>query len=269
MPMRKVTGAAHKDTVKSPKALEDGLAIVKRPLAALRLGKDGEIAGYYNKDSDRLLYDALKARLAEYGGDAAKAFAEPFYKPKSDGTPGSVVNKVKLTEPTTLSVPVQDGTGIADNDSMVRIDVFRVEGDGYYLVPIYVADTLKPELPNKAVVAFKAHSEWKVMSDDDFVFSLYPNDLVKITRKKDIILKRSFENSTLPETIANSEHFLYYTGADIATGAISCVTNDNAYSIRGLGLKTLKSMEKYTVDILGEYHPVRKEERQWFNIKRG
>lgn len=268
MPMRKVTGTAHKDTVKSPKALEDGLAIVKRPLAALRLGKDGEIAGYYNKDSDRLLYDALKARLAEYGGDAAKAFAEPFYKPKSDGTPGSVVNKVKLTEPTTLSVPVQDGTGIADNDSMVRIDVFRVEGDGYYLVPIYVADTLKPELPNKAVVQAKPYSEWKVMSDDNFVFSLYPNDLVKITRKKDIILKRSFENSTLPETIANSEHFLYYTGADIATGAISCVTNDNAYSIRGLGLKTLKSMEKYTVDILGEYHPVRKEERQRFSIKK-
>ncbi len=269
MPTRKVTGAAHKDTVKSARALADGLAIVRRPLTALKLDKDGEIAGYYNKDSDRLLYDALKARLTEYGGNAAKAFAEPFYKPKSDGTPGPVVNKVKLTEPTTLSVPVQDGTGIADNDSMVRIDVFRVVGDGYYFVPVYVADTLKQELPDRAVVAFKAHSEWKVMSDGDFVFSLYPNDLVKVTRKKDVILKRSFDNSTLPETIASNECLLYYAGADISTGAISCVTNDNAYSIRGLGIKTLVSMEKYTVDILGEYHPVRKEERQRFNTKRG
>ena len=101
MPTRKVTGAAHKDTVKSAKALEDGLAVVKRPLTALKLDKDGEIAGYYNKDSDTLLYGALKARLTEYGGNAAKAFAEPFIKPKSDGSPGPVVNKVKLTEKVT------------------------------------------------------------------------------------------------------------------------------------------------------------------------
>jgi len=93
--------------------------------------------------------------------------------------------------------------------------------------------------------------------------------LVKVTRKKDVILKRSFDNSTLPETIASNECLLYYAGADISTGAISCVTNDNAYSIRGLGIKTLVSMEKYTVDILGEYHPVKKEERQRFNTKRG
>ena len=159
--------------------------------------------------------------------------------------------------------------GIAKYDSMVRIDVFKVEGDGYYFVPIYVADTVEPELPDKAVIANRPDNEWKQMSDDDFMFSLYPNDLIKVTRKKDVILKRSFDNSTLPETIASTECLLYYTGADISTGAISCVTNDNAYSIRGLGIKTLKSIEKYTVDILGEYHPVRKEERQRFSIKRG
>ena len=269
MPMRKVTGAAHKDTVKSAKALEDGLAVVKRPLTALKLDKDGEIAGYYNKNSDRLLYDALKARLAEYGGNASKAFAEPFYKPKSDGTPGPLVNKVKLTETTTLTVPVQDGTGIADNDSMVRIDVFRVEGDGYYFVPIYVADTLKPELPDKAVVAHKPYNEWKEMRDDDFVFSLYPNDLVKMTHKRGMKLTKCFEKSTLPDTLDCKEMLLYYTGADISSGTINCITNDNTYKIRGLGIKTLESIEKYTVDILGEYHPVRKEARQRFNIKRG
>lgn len=106
MPSRKVTGAAHKDTVKSAKALKDGYAIVKRPLTALKLDKTGEIAGYYNPSSDTLLYNALKARLAEYGGNAEKAFEAPFYKPKRDGTPGNPVSKVKLLEPTTLSVPV-------------------------------------------------------------------------------------------------------------------------------------------------------------------
>lgn len=269
MPTRKVTGAAHKDTVKSAKALEDGLAVVKRPLTALKLDKYGEIAGYYNKDSDTLLYGALKARLTEYGGNAAKAFAEPFYKPKSDGTPGPVVNKVKLTEPTTLTVPVQNGTGIADNDSMVRIDVFKVEGDGYYLVPIYVADTLKPELPNRAVVANRPYNEWKQMSDDDFAFSLYPNDLVKVTHKRKMKLTKCFEESTLPATMDCKESMFYYISSCISTGAICCITNDNTYTVKSLGIKTLENIEKYTVDILGEYHPVRKEERQRFNIKRG
>ena len=83
MPTRKVTGAAHKDTVKSAKAKDDGYAIVKRPLTALKLDKDGEIAGYYKPESDRLLYEALKKQLIAHGGDGAKAFEKPFYKPKS------------------------------------------------------------------------------------------------------------------------------------------------------------------------------------------
>lgn len=161
MPRRKVTGAAHKETIKSPKALQDGVVVTKRPLTSLKLDKNGEIANYYMPQSDRLLYEALKEQLMKYGGDGAKAFTQPFHKPKSDGTPGPIVNKVKLCEPTTLHVPVLKGTGVADNDSMVRIDVFYVEGEGYYFVPIYIADTLKKELPSKACVAFKPYEDWK------------------------------------------------------------------------------------------------------------
>ena len=102
MPKRKVTGAAHKDTVKSPKELDKGCVVVKRPLTDLKL-KDGEIENYYNPQSDRLLYDALKKALIEHGGDANKAFAGEFHKPKSDGTPGPIVSKVKLLEPTTTA----------------------------------------------------------------------------------------------------------------------------------------------------------------------
>lgn len=269
MPSRKVTGAAHKDTVKSAKALKDGYAIVKRPLTALKLDKTGEIAGYYNPSSDTLLYNALKARLAEYGGNAEKAFEAPFYKPKRDGTPGNPVSKVKLLEPTTLSVPVQNATGIADNDSMVRIDVFKVEGEGYYWVPIYVADTLKPELPNRAVVAHKSYDGWKEMSDEDFVFSLYPNDLFKATHKEKLKMTKCFDDSTLPDTSTCKESLLYFRSAGIAAGTITCITNDNTYTVKSLGIKTLDSIEKYTVDVLGEYHPVRKEERQRFNKKKG
>lgn len=267
MPRRKVTGAAHKDTVKSAKAVDEGLAIVKRPLSALKLDKDGEIAGYYMPQSDRLLYEALKTRLRQFGGDGAKAFAEPFYKPKSDGTPGPLVNKVKLCEPTTLNVPVQQDTAIADNDSMVRIDVFHVEGDGYYFVPIYVADTLKPVLPNRACVAFKPYAEWKEMKEEDFIFSLYPNDLIRVTHKRGLKLTKVFKESTLPSTVEVKCEFMYYKGAGIAGAVISCINHDNTYEVKSLGIKTLEKLEKYTVDVLGEVHPVKKEKRQSFGGK--
>ncbi len=266
MPRRKVTGAAHKDTVKSAKCLADGLAISKKSLTALKL-KDGEIENYYDPASDRLLYEALRSRLIEYGGNAQKAFAEPFYKPKSDGTRGPLVKKVKLTEPTTLNVPVQNGTGIADNDSMVRVDVFYVEGDGYYLVPIYVADTLKPELPNRACIAHKPFEQWKPMDDRDFLFSLYPNDLIRVTHKKGLSLALCQKDSTLSPTMEGDDLLLYYKGMNISVASISCITHDNTYKI-GIGVKTLKKLEKYTVDVLGEYHPIGKEKRLAFDLKK-
>ncbi len=267
MPTRKVTGAAHKDTIKSPRELDEGYVIVKRALTDLKL-KNGEIENYYNPNSDRLLYEALKARLAQFGGDGKKAFAQPFHKPKSDGTDGPVVNKVKLCEPTTLNVAVHGGKGVADNDSMVRVDVFYVEDDGYYLVPIYVADTLKPELPKRACVAGKSYEQWKEMRDEDFIFSLYPNDLIFVERKKIMVFKLSNTNSTLQSTQEVYSGCVYYRGTDIATASIKCTTHDNAYEYRGLGVKTLGRLEKYTVDVLGEYHPVGKETRQGFTRKK-
>lgn len=264
MPQRKVTGAAHKETVKSGKALQDGLLIVKKPLTELKLDKDGEIANYYNPTSDRLLYEALKERLRAFGGDGKKAFAEPFYKPKSDGTPGAEVKKVKLCEPSTLNVSVGGGTGASNHDSMVRIDVFRVEGDGYYFVPVYVADTVEPELPNKACVAFKPAAEWKEMRESDFIFSLYPNDLLKVTHKTILKLSKTQKDSDLPDCKEIKSEMLYFVSAGISTATITCRNHDNSYMINSLGIKTLENLEKYTVDMLGEYHPVKHEIRQTF-----
>ena len=268
MPRRKVTGAAHKETVKSPKALKDGVVVVKRALTNLKLDpKTGEIANYYMPQSDRLLYEALKEQLKKYGGNGTKAFAEPFHKPKSDGTPGPVVNKVKLCEPTTLNVPVLKGTGVADNDSMVRIDVFHVENDGYYFVPIYIADTLKKELPNKACVAYKPYEQWKEMADKDFIFSLYPNDLLRVTHKTKLKLTKAQKESRLPDTYETKQEMLYYISANIHTAAIGCRNHDNTYEIGGMGIKTLEKLEKFTVDVLGEYHKVEKEPRMAFGGK--
>lgn len=264
MPKRKISGPAHKDTVKSPKALEDNRVIVKRSLQDLNLKN---IENYYAPESDRLLYEAIVQRLTQFGGDGKKAFAEEFRKPKSDGTPGPVVKKVKLWEPTTLNVSLHDGKGVADNESMVRIDVFYVEDDGYYLVPIYVADACKAELPNRACVANKKYDQWKEMQEENFIFSLYPNDLIYISSKRPIKCNKKRKESTLSDKTAYSV-FAYYTGADISCGNINCILHDGAHEIKGLGIKTLECIEKYEVDILGEYHKITKEKRQSFVLNK-
>lgn len=264
MPKHKVTGAAHKDTIKSSKELNEGIVIVKRALTDLKLDKDGEIENYYDPNSDRLLYDALKMRLVAFGGNAAKAFEQPFFKPKHNGTPGPLVKKVKLYEKSSLNVPVHGGQAVADNDSMVRIDIFYVENDGYYMVPIYVADTKKPELPNRAVVAGKPYSEWKDMREEDFLFSLYPSDLVKIRHRKGVKLTLANPGSTLEKERLIREGLMYYVKASISTGAMTVETHDRTYEVKSLGIKTLDLLEKYQVDVLGNITKVHKETRQAF-----
>lgn len=265
MPNHKVTGAAHAETIRSSKG-GDGFTVTKTPLTNLKLNKFGEIEGYYNPASDTLLYDALLARLKDFGGDGAKAFAQPFYKPKKDGSPGPRVDKVKICEKATVGLPVRDG--IAANGSMVRIDVFYVEGDGYYFVPIYVADTKKESLPNKAVVAYKAYSEWKEMKDENFIFSLYPGDLVRIQSRKGIKLNLA-KGGTGEKEIVRQEGMYYYRGSDISTGAISVSSHDRRYESRGIGVKTLQSIEKYQVDVLGNYYKVDLPEKRMTFSKEG
>ena len=267
-PRRKVSGQAHKETIKSGKDLEHGKLVGKVALTNLKL-VDGEIKGYYRKEDDRLLYEALRARLIQFDGNAKKAFAEPFHKPKHDGTPGPLVKKVQICETSTLNVPIPGSNGFAENGDMVRIDFYHVEGDGYYFVPIYVPDTLKAVLPNKACVAHKKAEDWQPMRDADFLFSVYPNDLLRITHKKTLKLKCTQKESTLAPSYETKSALLYFTSANINTAAISCCNHDNSYCIESLGIKTLESIEKYSVDVLGVCHPVQREKRLDFSGKKG
>lgn len=254
----KISGAAHEATIRSAK--KPGGSISKKPLTSLSLNKKtGEIEGYYAPESDRLLYEALKKRLEEFDGNAEKAFAEPFYKPKRDGTRGPLVKKVKIYEKKTITVPV--GGGNADNGSMIRVDVFYMEDDGYYYVPIYTADVIKGELPNKAVVAHKSHGEWKVMDDKDFLFSMYPNELLYIESQKGIKLKTK-KGSSRQEEIARKAGLYYFKRLNIAANALFIITHDNGYEQPSLGGKTLSCLKKYTVDALGNYSEVSLPEKR-------
>lgn len=265
MPKRKVTGAAHKATLRKPvKENGQNYVVQKISLTSLKLDNDGEIANYYMPQSDRLLYNALKARLTDFNGDAKKAFAEPFYKPKSDGSRGPFVRKVKTIEKSSLTVPLANNTAAADNDSMVRVDVFYVNGEGYYLVPIYVADTVKKELPSRAITRDRPYNEWNIMDDKDFVFSLYPNDLIKVTSKKKMKFSLVRKESTLDKEYLTQSEFLYYRCTGISTASIKVINHDNTYKIDNMGVKTLLNLEKYEVDVLGNIHKVNKEKRMGF-----
>lgn len=251
MPKHTVTGAAHEETIRS--RTETG-TVTKTALTALKLDKNGEIDGYYSPQTDPRLYQALVERLRQFDGEGKKTFVEPFYKPKKDGTPGPRVDKVKIERKSSLSVPT--ARGVADNGRMVRMDVFRVPDDGYYFVPIYVSDTKKATVPSKAVVAGKLPEDWKQMKPEHFLFSLFKGDLIKVDSRKGISLALA-EKAVGEKTIQVKSGLFYFCGADIATGSIGVETHDRRYTRRGLGIKTLTSIEKYQVDVLGNVSKVR------------
>lgn len=256
MPQHKNRGVAHKDTIRSGRLLEEGLTVSKVDIRKLKLDADGEIKGYYNQSSDLKLYNALKKQLHDFGGDASKAFKETFYKPASAGKTPLPVKKVKIVDASTLSVNV--GNGIAANGDMLRIDIFKT-ADGYYWVPIYVNDTVKPNLPNKAVLAAKPLDLWIEMQDDDFIFSLYSNDLVRFVHKTGTNFNCWDESK-----INLKESFMYYIKANINNAALEVVSHDRSYSKSSLGIKSLVAFEKWNVDILGNRSLVKKETRQYF-----
>lgn len=256
MPNRTVTGAAHKETIRS--GIVPDLTITKTALTDLKL-ENGQIKGYYQPETDPLLYNALLARLQQYGGDGKKAFAEPFFKPKRDGTPGPRVDKVKICEKSTLNTPT--GRGVADNGRMVRIDVYLVPDDGYYFIPLYVADTKKKALPDKAVIAYKSAADWKPMDGRHFLFSLFRDDLIWINCRKPITLSLS-KDASGEKTITTKSGFFYYGGASISTASIGIETHDRRYGKGSLGVKTLISIEKYQVDVLGNISKVRLPEKR-------
>ncbi|MBV6541119.1 type II CRISPR RNA-guided endonuclease Cas9 [Ursidibacter maritimus] len=242
MPTRKMTGQGHMETVKSAKRLSEGLSILKVPLTQLKL-KDLE--GMVNREREIALYESLKARLEQFGNDPTKAFAEPFYKKG-----GTLVKAIRVKQTQKSGVLVRDGNGVADNASMVRVDVFT-KGGKYFLVPIYTWQVAKGILPDRAVVGGKDESEWELIDKNaKFQFTLYPNDLVKLTTLKGVI-------------------FGYYAGLDRATASINIREHDNESSKgknglhRSLGVKTALSLEKYQVDELGKnIRPCRPTKRQ-------
>ena len=133
--------------------------------------------------------------------------------------------------------------------------------------PVYVKDTVAKELPKRASVPLRPYEEWYTISDEDqFLFSLYQNDVIHISHNKGITLKYNGENSG-PEKI--TDFIGYYVGTNIFTSSLSIRASDSSYSAEGVGLASLPLIEKMQVDYLGNLSKVRERNRQTFsNMKR-
>lgn len=265
----KVTGPMHKQTIRSKKLSteENIVGVTKTSIQELKLDKDGEIQDYPEKfkQDDPVLYEALRNQLRkfqeQYPTDyAKKAFAEPFYKPSRNASSRNEVKSVKLEKK--MGDAIEVNGGIAENDSMIRIDVFEKKGKTYF-IPVYVIDYYKKSLPNKIAKAACPYKDWPVCDDSyKFKFSLYQNDLIHIKKDKPIPFYPR-DKKAPKEAVMLDDLFVYYTGANRSTVSISFETVDGKYYSEGNGIQGVE-IEKYEVSILGDVRKIDNETRKEF-----
>lgn len=237
MPHRKGTGAAHEATIRSSKFMEEqGISVTRESIHSIKLDNNNEFA-MFDKTNNQKLYQAIKERLLLHGNDPKKAWATPLYKPTNDGSQGPEVKRVRMQKVQNTGVSIGNH-GIADNDSMVRVDVFS-KNHKYFLVPVYVADLVKKNLPNQAIAAHTPETQWPEMDNTyTYLFTLYPNDLVRVELKK-------------------KHYFGYYKGADRNTGTLTIEEPARRGTKDRPGVKQALIFEKYNVDYLGRVSRIR------------
>lgn len=252
MPRRGVTGQMHKETFRSPKFFEQGenRSSIKKLLTQLKLKDLENIAG---ETKQSVLYKEIKQRLEAHNDKADIAFREPIYRRDKDGNPVNIVRSVKIIDNAQNSgFIINEGKTLVDNGGMARVDIFSKEIKGkkkYFTVPVYNHEIGKRELPTKI---YPNSTELSVDDTFTFCFSLYQNDYFKVYYK------------------TNETKEGYYVGYDISTGqytVINHLDSDKTKAVR-LPIKTAESVEKYQVDVLGNYTKVQHENRVGKIIKK-
>lgn len=265
MPRHKVSGKVHDDTIRSLKYVDNPrpdyfenkkFSTVRKLLqdSGIKLNEDGEIlkiAPMY-KHARPEVYNALKERLEQYDNDAKKAFAEPLYIINSQGKRITHIKSIKTAQLQSSGVRVHKGTGIADNGGIVRSDVFTKDNKTY-IVPIYQSDARKG-----AILPLIANGDIHVDSSYKFLFSLFSDDLIKVTQGVE-------------------SYFAYFASLNYKAGKILVEKHDKSawdrkfspkegaapIIQRTLAINTI-TIEKYLIDILGRKTKIRNEKRLTF-----
>ena len=267
-PQRRNGGAAHKDTIYAqPERLKtQGGVTQKVPLTSLAL-KD--LDALIDPHRNERLYAAIRERLEAHGGKGDKAFpaSNPLRKPDRDSNPtGPVVRSVTKVIDKQSGIPIRGG--LAKNDTMLRVDVFT-KGGKFHLVPVYVHHRVKG-LPDRAIVAFKDEAEWTLIDESfTFCFSLHSNDLIKVTQRSGEKISgyyRSCHSGTAAINIAlHDRHAFGEKTTSLAFSKKSPgkpIPNDKLGLIEGVGVKLAANIEKFHINVLGNFYPAPPEKRR-------
>lgn len=245
-PNRKMSGT-HKDTLRSAKRFvkhNEKISVKRVWLTEIKLADLENMVNYKN-GREIELYEALKARLEAYGGNAKQAFDPKdnlFYKKG-----GQLVKAVRVekTQESGVLLNKKNAYTIADNGDMVRADVFcKTDKKGenqYFIVPIYawqVAENILPDIDCKG---------YRIDDSYTFCFSLHKYDLIAFQKDK-----------------KSRVEFAYYINCDSSDGRFYLAWHDKGAKEQQFRISTqnLVLMEKYQIDELGkEIRPCRLKKR--------
>ncbi|MFN3659400.1 MAG: type II CRISPR RNA-guided endonuclease Cas9 [Pseudolabrys sp.] len=244
---RRARGKAHDATIKQVKERDGETVVFERRSIDKLTEKD--LSRIKDPDRNHKLVAALRAWL-EAGRPKDRP---PTWKYRSgDGFREEPIRKVRLATKDQPAVLLNGGT--VDRGDMSRVDVFRKANKKgkweYYAVPIYphhIATMSSP--PNQAVVAYKAEEEWPVIDHTyEFLWSLHPMSYVELVKSNGEVIEG------------------YFRGLHRGTGAANVSihsTLSKEGSKDGIGLKTLSSLKKASIDRLGRKFEVQRELRTW------
>lgn len=283
MPIKKISGAIDRDTIRSAKYFDKGISQIKESVSELKLSKDNEIIGKdkskYNIQNDggnkfiwNLLYEKLSKRnilnKKLKSSDASdkliiknkiiELFPNGNLEYKKNGVK-HIVKKVKVQKKQSNGVLINHNLGISDNakGSMIRIDVFKDSNNKYVFVPIYRNCITSKKLPKKIA----GSKTYYISEKDMFLFSLYPYDVIHLKFKSPKTFY--FKKNGNDEKKQLKEFYGYYKNADTSTSRITIISNDNSSELR-ISTKSLKCFEKYNTDYFGNLHKVHENKRQNF-----
>lgn len=247
---RRARGKAHDATIKQLRKADEGNAIYERKAIEKLTLKDLDNV----KDPDR--NQAIIASLREWiEADKPK---EPERQPRSHK--GDLIRKVRVLNRAKDGVEITFGDeenarpGVVDRGEMVRVDVFKRTGrrgtHEYLQVPVYPHQLVALETaPNRFVVQGVPEEEWGELDHQcEYLFAIHSLSFIEIVKRTGELVEG------------------YFRGLDRATGNVTVSNHISKDAItRGVGIKTLATLRKFTIDRLGNRHEVVREERTWRN----
>ena len=268
---RRVRGAGHEETIRRA-ALEDGepKKFFERKKVEALTKDDLERIPQPGRDDSKILeqHENLLAALRTFVNREPKAASpEDAIWPRS--FQGDVIRKIRLETKDKALRKINPkhfgGTrknragGFVKNADMTRVDVYRVAEDttdadgrkvtkGYYLVPVYNWQLVDKSIPTpmRAIASGREQGAWPEMKREDFLFSFFKDSYVTVTPSQ--------KNKSAAEG--------YFRQASINTAAIKlsrhCIRDITKPEFAS-SIKTVRQVQKFTVDRLGRKHEIKRE----------